>query len=72
MLEVKELMILHNLRTDHVAVQSELTYLIGAKPVGTENLEPRFGSNLAKYLLVYVRAGYRTAKTYAVRVFVRC
>ena len=37
---VKELIILHNLRTDHVAVCSELTNLIGAKAVGTVNLEP--------------------------------
>jgi len=57
MLEVKELIILHNLHTDHVAVRSELTYLIGAKAVGTLNLEPRFGSNPAKYPRFYVRAG---------------
>jgi len=57
MLEVKELIILHNLRTDHVAVRSELTYLIGAKAVGTVNLEPWFGSNPAKYPRFYVRAG---------------
>ena len=40
MRRVKELIILHNLRTDHVAVCSELTNLIGAKAVGTVNLEP--------------------------------
>jgi len=57
MLEVKELTILHNLRTDHVAVRSELTYLIGAIAVGTVNLELRFGSNPAKYPQFYVWAG---------------
>jgi len=38
--QVKELLILHILCTDHVTVRSELTYLIGAKAVGTVNLEP--------------------------------
>jgi len=57
MLEVKELIILHNLRTDHLTVRSELTYLIGAKAVGTVTLEPLFNSNQAKYLRFYVRAG---------------
>jgi hypothetical protein len=31
--EVKELLILHNLRMDHVSIRSELRYLIGAKVV---------------------------------------
>jgi len=57
MREVKEGLKLHNLRTDHVAIQSELIYLIGAKAVGTMYLEPRFGSNPAKYPRFYVRAG---------------
>jgi len=57
MLEVKELIILHNLRTDDVTVRSELKYLIGAEAVGTVNLEPWAGSNPAKYLRFYVRAG---------------
>jgi len=57
MLEVKEPLILHNLCTDHVTVRSELKYLIGAKDVGTVNLEPRSGSNPAKYPRFYVRAG---------------
>ena len=57
MLEVKELIILHNLRTDHVTVRSELTYLIGAKALGTVNLGLRSGSNPAKYPQFYVRAG---------------
>jgi hypothetical protein len=38
-------------------IRSELIYLIGAKAVGTVYLEPRFGSNPAKYPQVYVRAG---------------
>jgi len=46
-LEVKQLVTLHILCTDHVTIRSELKYLIGAKEVGTVNLEPR----------VYVQAG---------------
>jgi len=69
MLEVKELIILHNLHTDHVTVQSELTYLIGAKAVGTVNLKPRSGSNPAKYPRFYVWAGQQPAKTKAGRAF---
>jgi hypothetical protein len=57
MLEVKELEKLHILCTDHVTIRSELKYLIGAKAVGTVNLEPRSGSNPAKYPRFYVRAG---------------
>jgi len=57
MLEVKEIIILHNLHTNHVTVQSELTNLIGAKAVATINLEPWAGSNLTKYLRFYVWAG---------------
>jgi len=33
--EVKERIMLHNLRTDHVMIRSELKYLIGGKVVGT-------------------------------------
>jgi len=57
MREVKEGLKLHNLPTDHVMIRSELIYLIGTKAVGTVYLESRFGSNLAKYLRFYVRAG---------------
>jgi hypothetical protein len=57
MLEVKELVVLHNLCTDYVAVRSELPYSIGAKAVGTANLELRAGSNQAKYPRFYVLAG---------------
>jgi hypothetical protein len=57
MLEVKELIFLHNLRTDHVTVRLELIYLILANAVGTENLELQSGSNRAKYPRFCVRAG---------------
>jgi len=33
--EVKERLLLHNLRTDHILIWSELKYLIGAKVAGT-------------------------------------
>jgi hypothetical protein len=56
MLEVNELIILHNLRTDHVTVRSELINIIAAKAVGIVNLKPRSGSNPGKYLQFYVRA----------------
>jgi len=49
MQEVKEGLKLNNLRIDYVMIRSKLTYLIGAKGVGTVYLEPRSGSNLAKY-----------------------
>jgi len=55
--EVSQLMILHNLRTDHVAVRSELKYWIEDKAVGTVNLQLQFSSNLAKYPRFYARAG---------------
>ena len=71
MLEVKELVKLHILCTDHVTIRSELKYLIGAQAVGTVNLEPRSGSNLAKYPRFYVRAGQQPARPNAVRVFGR-
>jgi hypothetical protein len=57
MREVKQELKLHNLRTDHVMIRSELIYLIGAKAVGTVYLELRFGSDPAKYPQIYVRAG---------------
>jgi len=43
MLEVKELVKLHNLRSHHVLIRSELKYLIAAKGVGTVKLEPQSG-----------------------------
>jgi hypothetical protein len=55
--EVKELIILLNLHTDHVTVRSEFTYFIGGKAVGTVNFKPQSGSKPAQYLRFYVRAG---------------
>jgi hypothetical protein len=57
MREVKGRGELHNLRTDHVMIRSELKYLIGAKVVGTAILEPRASSNTAENPRVYVRSG---------------
>ena len=56
MQEVKEGLKLHNLRTDHDMIRSEVIYLIGTKAVMTVYLEPRFGSNPAKCPWFYVRA----------------
>ena len=61
--EVKERLELHNLRIDHVTIQSKLKYLIGAKAVGTEKLEPRSGSNLAQNPRFYVWSRSQTATT---------
>jgi len=41
--EVKERLEMHNLRTDHVMIRSELKYLIWAKGGGTVQVEPRPG-----------------------------
>ena len=57
MLEVKEGRTLNNLRIDYVMIQLKLKYLIGAKGVGTVYLEPRSGSNPAKYPQFYVQSG---------------
>jgi len=54
---VKEQLELHNLRTAHVMIWSQLKYLIEAKDVGTAMLERRAGSNPAKEPQVYVRSG---------------
>jgi len=56
MLEVKELIKLHNLRIHEVIVQSELKNLIAAKAVGTVKLEPQSGSNPAKNPRFYVQS----------------
>jgi len=69
MLQVKDLINRDNLNTDHVTVRSELTYLTGAKAVGTVNLEPRFGSNPAENPRFCVRSGKQPAKTKVVPVF---
>ena len=57
MQDVKEGLKLNNLRIDYVMIRSQLKYLIGAKGVGTVYLEPRSGSNPAKYPRFYVRSG---------------
>jgi len=55
--EVKERLEMLNLRTDHVMIQSELKYFIGAKGEGTIKVEPRSGYNPVKKPLLYVRSG---------------
>jgi len=57
MQEVKEGLKLNNLHIDYVMIRSQLKYLIGAKGEGTVYLEPRSGSNPAKYPRFYVRSG---------------
>ena len=47
---------LHNLRTDHVMIRSELKYLIAVEVVGTANLELWAGSNPGENQRVYIRA----------------
>jgi len=69
MREMKEGPKLIILRTDHVTIRWKLIYWIRAKAVGTLYLEPRFGSNPAKYPRFYVRAWEQPAKTKAVRDF---
>jgi len=54
--EVKERIKLHNLRIDHLPIQSELKYLMGARGVGTVYLEPRSGSNPGKNPRFYVQS----------------
>jgi len=52
MREVKEQLKLHNLRTDHVTIRSELKYLIGAKIV---DLKCRvFGGKTGPFPTVWV------------------
>jgi hypothetical protein len=46
--EVKEGLKLHNLRTDHIVIRSELKYSIRVTVAGTANMEPRSGLNPAK------------------------
>jgi hypothetical protein len=54
MLVVKVLVKLPNLHIHPVAIQSELKYVIAAKPEGTVKLEQQSSSNLAKHLLVHI------------------
>jgi len=49
MLEVEVLAKLHNSRTHHVMIQSELKNLIAAKAGGNLKLQPQSGSNPAKH-----------------------
>jgi hypothetical protein len=46
--EVKERLELHNLRTDHLMIRSELKYLIGVKITGIVKIEPWSRYNAAK------------------------
>ena len=61
--EVKERLDLHNLRTDHVMIRSELKYLIGAKVGGTVNMELRSGYNPVKTRGFMSGLGNKPAKT---------
>jgi len=56
MLEVQELVKLHNLRTHHVMIWSELKYLIAARAVENLKLELQSGSNPAKNPWFYDRS----------------
>jgi hypothetical protein len=49
MQEVRQGLKLNYLHLDYVMIRSELKYLIGVKGVETVCLEPRSGSNPAKY-----------------------
>jgi len=53
--EVKWRPELHNLRTDHVMIRSELNFSMGGKGVGTVKLELRSGANPAEKPRVHVR-----------------
>jgi len=58
-LELNELVKLHNLHIHHVLIRSELKDLIAAKEVGTVQLEPLSTSNPAKYPRFNVRSGWQ-------------
>ena len=61
--EVKERLEMHNLRTDHLLIWSELKYLIGAKVVRTVKMELRSGYNPAKNRGFMSGPGNNPAKT---------
>ena len=61
--EVKDQLELHNLRTDHLMIWSELKCLIGAKVAGTVKMEPRSGYNPAKNPGCMSGPGNNPAKT---------
>ena len=67
MMEVKELVKLHNLHIHHLMIRSELKYLMAAKAVGMVMFEPRSGSNTAKNPRFFVRSGLQPGATYPVR-----
>ena len=63
---MKELLKLHNVRTDHVMIQSELKYLIGARIV---NLKCRvFGGKTGPFPMVWVFRVVRPVATVRFRV----
>jgi len=64
--EVKERLNLHNLRTDHVVIQSELKYLIGAKMVNSTYRD--FGGETAPFPTVWVFRVVRPGSTVRVQV----
>jgi hypothetical protein len=61
--EVKESLKLDNLRIDHVTIQSELKYIIGANTAGTGRLELQSSSNLVNNPQFYVRSGSQPTMT---------
>jgi hypothetical protein len=65
---VKEGLKLHNLRTDHIVIRSELKYFIGATVAGTANMEPRSGFNPAKNRRFISGPGNKPAKPKRVRL----
>jgi len=66
--KVRECIKLRNLLIDHVMIQSELKYLIGAKGVKTVYLELLSSSNAAKNLQFSVWSGYQTHQDKVYRV----
>ena len=66
MLEVKELVELHNLRIHPVIIWSELKYLIAAKAVETIKLELQSGSNLAKNPQFDIQSGLQPGASHPV------
>jgi hypothetical protein len=63
MREVKEQVMLDNLRLEHVTIRSELRYLLGAIVAGTVKLELRGGYNPAQNRGFMSGPGNKPAKT---------
>jgi hypothetical protein len=57
MQQVKERLVLHNLRTDHVMIQAELKYIIGVKAAGTIKWNRGPGTTRPKTLGFNIRSG---------------